>query len=149
MCIHQGQQCVNQFSIITNIMFGLSLVMGVVGGIGLMGSLSISVVERTREIGVLRSIGADNATIMWMFVMEGVLQGFLSWLMAVPLAFVVAQPMSRVLGQAILDVDLDFAFNYTAVAIWLVAILSISVLASLVPAHNAARISVRESLAYA
>jgi putative ABC transport system permease protein len=143
------EYAVNQFSIITNIMFGLSLVMGVVGGIGLMGSLSISVVERTREIGVLRSIGADNATIMWMFVMEGVLQGFLSWLMAVPLAFVVAQPMSRVLGQAILDVDLDFAFNYTAVAIWLVAILSISVLASLVPAHNAARISVRESLAYA
>ncbi|MCB9422962.1 MAG: ABC transporter permease [Ardenticatenaceae bacterium] len=140
---------VNQFSIVTNIMFGLALVMGVVGGIGLMGSLSISVVERTREIGVLRSIGADNATIMWMFVMEGVLQGLLSWLMAVPLGFVVARPMSRILGQTILQVDLDFAFNGTAVLIWLIAILSISVLASLVPAHNAARISVRESLAYA
>jgi putative ABC transport system permease protein len=143
------EYAVNQFSIVTNIMFGLSLVMGIVGGIGLMGSLSISVVERTREIGVLRSIGAENSTIMGMFVMEGVLQGLLSWLMAVPLGFVVARPMSRVLGQTILDVDLDFAFNYTAVLIWLIAILCISVLASLVPAHNASRISVRESLAYA
>jgi putative ABC transport system permease protein len=143
------EYAVNQFSIITNIMFGLALVMGIVGGIGLMGSLSISVVERTREIGVLRSIGAENGTIMGMFIMEGVLQGFISWLMAVPLGFIVSQPMSRILGQTILDVNLDFAFNGTAVIIWLIAILSISVLASLIPAHNAARISVRESLAYA
>ncbi len=143
------EYAVNQFSIVTNMLFGLSLVMGVVGGIGLMGSLSISVVERTREIGVLRSIGAENGTIMGMFVMEGALQGLFSWFMAVPLGFLVAQPMSRVLGQTILQVDLDFAFNYTAVIIWLIAILSISVLASLIPAHNAARISVRESLAYA
>ena len=143
------EYAVNQFSIVTDIMFGLALVMGVVGGIGLMGSLSISVVERTREIGVLRSIGAQNGTIVGMFIMEGALQGFLSWLMAVPLAYLVARPMSRLLGQTILDVDLDFAFNDTAVVIWLVAILCISVLASLVPAHNAARISVRESLAYA
>ncbi len=143
------EYAVNQFSIITDIMFGLAIVMGIVGGIGLMGSLSISVVERTREIGVLRSIGAQTGTIMGMFVMEGVLQGFLSWLMAVPLGFAIARPMSRVLGQTILQVDLDFAFNYTAVAIWFIAILCISVLASLIPAHNAARISVRESLAYA
>ncbi len=143
------EYAVNQFSIVTTIMFGLSLVMGVVGGIGLKGSLSISVVERTREIGVLRSIGAENVTIMGMFVMEGVLQGLLSWVMAVPLGFIVARPMSRVLGQTILQVDLDFAFNYTAVLIWFIAILCISVLASLIPAHNATRISVRESLAYA
>ncbi|MCZ7669128.1 MAG: FtsX-like permease family protein [Chloroflexi bacterium] len=77
----------NQFSIVNNMLFGLALVMGIVGGIGLMGSLWISVVERTREIGVLRSIGAESATIMTMFIMEGVLQGVLSWLLAVPLAF--------------------------------------------------------------
>ncbi|MCP4423948.1 MAG: ABC transporter permease, partial [Chloroflexi bacterium] len=143
------EYAVNQFSIVNDLLFGLAIVMGIVGGIGLMGSLSISVVERTREIGVLRSIGAQTSTIMGMFIMEGVLQGALSWLMAIPLSLVVSHPMSRVLGQTILDVDLDFAFSYVGVAIWLVAILCISVLASLIPAHNAARISVRESLAYA
>ncbi|MBP6472355.1 MAG: ABC transporter permease [Chloroflexi bacterium] len=138
----------NQFNIINSMLFGLALVMGVVGGIGLMGSLWISVVERTREIGVLRSIGAQSPTIMTMFVMEGVLQGIMSWLVAVPLAFLAARPMANLLGQTILKIDLDFAFSYSGVVIWLVAILSIAFLASLIPAHAATRISVRQSLAY-
>jgi len=139
----------NQFNIINSMLFGLALVMGVVGGIGLMGSLWISVVERTREIGVLRSIGAQSPTIMTMFIMEGVLQGLMSWLAAVPIAFLAARPMANVLGQTILKVDLDFAFSYVGVIIWLVAILAIAFLASLIPAHAASRVSVRESLAYA
>lgn len=139
----------NQFNVVNNMLFSLALIMGVVGGIGLMGSLSISVVERTREIGVLRSIGAQTPTIMSMFVLEGVLQGLLSWLIAAPLSFLLARPMASLLGQTIFDVNLDFAYNYTAVLIWLVAVLCISVLASLIPAHAAARVSVRESLAYA
>ena len=138
----------NQFNILTQLLLFLALVMGLVGGIGLMGALSISVVERTREIGVLRAIGADSATIMGMFVMEGVLQGVLSWLVAMPLAFVVARPLSAALGQVILNTNLDFAFNYAAVAIWLVAIVAIATAASLFPAYSATRISVRDSLAY-
>jgi putative ABC transport system permease protein len=138
----------NQFGIVNSMLFGLALVMGVVGGIGLMGSLSISVVERTREIGVLRAVGAETPTIVSMFVLEGVLQGLLSWLTAVPLSFLVARPLANLLGETIFEVRLDFAYNYTAVFIWLVAILSISILAALIPAHAAARVSVRESLAY-
>jgi putative ABC transport system permease protein len=138
----------NQFGIVTGMLFSLALIMGIVGGIGLMGSLAISVVERTREIGVLRSIGAESPTIVTMFVVEGVLQGVLSWLIAVPLSFIIARPVSALLGQTILDVDLDFAYNYPAVFIWLAAILAIAVLASLLPAHAAVRVSVRQSLAY-
>jgi putative ABC transport system permease protein len=138
----------NQFGIVNSMLLGLAMVMGLVGGVGLMGSLSISVVERTREIGVLRAIGAESPTIMGMFVMEGVLQGLLSWLVSVPLAFLLAQPMASLLGQVIFETDLDYAFAYTAVYAWLALILIISVLASLVPALSATRISVRESLAY-
>lgn len=139
----------NQFNVVNNMLFSLALIVGAVGGIGLMGSLSISVVERTREIGVLRSIGAQSPTIMTMFVLEGVLQGLMSWLIAVPLSFLLARPIADLLGQTIFDVSLDFAYNGAAVFIWLVAIVAISALASLIPAHAAARISVRESLAYA
>ncbi len=139
----------NTFGIVNQMLFSLALVMGLVGGIGLMGSLSISVVERTREIGVLRSIGGTSPTIMTMFILEGALQGLMSWLVAVPLAFLIARPVSALLGQTIFEVSLDYAFNYTAVAIWLLAVLSISFLASLIPAHAASRISVRQSLAYA
>lgn len=138
----------NTFSIVNQMLFSLALVMGVVGGIGLMGSLSISVVERTREIGVLRSIGGTSPVIMTMFVLEGVLQGVMSWLLAVPVSFLIARPLAGLLGRTIFQVSLDFAYNWTAVWVWLLAVVCIAFLASLIPAHAAGRISVRESLAY-
>jgi putative ABC transport system permease protein len=126
----------------------LAIIVALVGGIGLMGSLSISVVERTREIGVMRAIGARSRTIMGMFMMEGVLQGLFSWALAVPLSFFLAQPLSNALGQAMFDANLDYQYNYTAVLVWLVIILIISTLASILPARSATQISVRDSLAY-
>ncbi len=138
----------NSFNVVNQMLFSLALVMGVVGGIGLMGSLSISVVERTREVGVLRSIGGTSPVIMTMFILEGVLQGLMSWLVAVPLSYLLARPIAALLGRTIFQVGLDFHYNTTAVAIWLVAVVAIAFLASIIPAHAAGRISVRESLAY-
>jgi putative ABC transport system permease protein len=138
----------NTFSIVNQMLFSLALVMGVVGGIGLMGSLSISVVERTREIGVLRSIGGTSPVIMTMFILEGVLQGVMSWLLSVPVSFIIARPVADLLGRTIFQVSLDFAYNWTAVLVWLIAVICIAFLASLIPAHAAGRVSVRESLAY-
>ncbi|MDV7399704.1 FtsX-like permease family protein, partial [Arthrospira platensis SPKY1] len=147
--LDERQDVDNQFASVVQMLIGLSMLMASVGGIGLMGALGISVVERTREIGVMRAIGARSGAIMSVFIMEGVLQGLLSWLVAVPIAFVLAQPMARLLGQTMIEVELDFAFNGTAVIAWLFTILTISVLASILPARRATRISVRESLAYA
>lgn len=139
----------NQFASVVYMLLSVAMIMATVGGIGLMGALGISVVERTREIGVLRAIGASSRTIMQLFVMEGVLQGLFSWLLAIPLAVLLSQPLAAALGQAIMGAELDFAFSFTAVLIWLVTILIISMLASILPARSATRISVRESLAYA
>lgn len=138
----------SQFSITINMLLALAVIVALVGGIGLMGSLSISVVERIREIGVMRAIGARSGTMMGMFVMEGVLQGLLSWAIAVPTSFILGKPMANALGQAIFDVNLDYAYNFEAVIIWLVITLVVSTLASILPARNATLISVRESLAY-
>jgi putative ABC transport system permease protein len=137
-----------QFGITTNMLFALALIVALVGGIGLMGSLSISVVERTKEIGVMRAIGARTRTIMGMFVMEGLLQGLFSWVVAVPSSFVLGRPLTRALGEA-LEVKLDYQYSVEAVMYWFVAILMISALASVLPARAATQISVRDSLAYA
>ncbi|MFQ5614429.1 MAG: ABC transporter permease, partial [Anaerolineae bacterium] len=139
----------SQFGIAISMLLALAVIIAAVGGIGLMGSLSISVVERTREIGVMRAIGARTPTMMSMFVLEGVLQGVLSWLIVVPISFVLGKPMADGLGQAMFSTNLDYLYNGQAVLSWLVIILIISVLASVLPARNATRISVRESLAYA
>ncbi len=143
------QQALSQFGITINMLMFLAVVVAVVGGIGLMGSLSISVVERTKEIGVMRAIGARSTTIMGMFVMEGVLQGVLSWLIAVPISFLAGRPLANALGQTMFEANLDYQYSYQAVIIWLVVILIISTLASILPARSATRISVRDSLAYA
>jgi putative ABC transport system permease protein len=137
-----------QFSMVTSMLLGLAVIMAGVGGIGLTGSLSISVVERTREVGVMRAIGARSLTIMGMFVMEGVLQGVFSWLAAVPFSFLVAGPAAKALGQTMFSANLDFAYNFGAVWVWFIIIVVVSILASVLPAINATRISVRDSLSY-
>jgi putative ABC transport system permease protein len=139
----------NQFSIVILMLLGLALIMAVVGGIGLMGSLSISVVERTKEIGVMRAIGARTNTMMGMFILEGIMQGLLSWLIVVPFSTILGQSMAKSLGETMLDVTLDYQYNLEAIFIWLLIILTISTLASVLPARHASSISVRESLAYA
>ncbi len=138
----------NQFASVISTLLGLAMIAASVGAIGLTGALAISVVERTREIGVLRSIGAQSKTISSLFLMEGALQGLIGWILAVPIAFLLSQPLARLLGQRMLELDLDYAFNLPAVFIWLAVILLFSILASIYPAQMAARARVRENLSY-
>lgn len=130
-------------------LFGLAVIMALVGGVGLAGSLSISVVERTREIGVMRAIGAKTPVLMQMFILEGVLQGLISWGISVPVSFILGQPLASLVGYAMFGVALDYQYAWRAVFIWLMTIVIISILASVMPARNATVISVRKSLAYA
>jgi putative ABC transport system permease protein len=83
-----------------------------------------------------------------MFVMEGVLQGVFSWLIAVPLSFALGQPLANALGKVLFEANLDYMYNSGAVLIWLVVILVISTVASVLPARSATLVSVRDSLAY-
>jgi putative ABC transport system permease protein len=107
------------------------------------------VIERTKEIGVLRAIGARSRTILGIFVMEGVLQGMVSWLIAVPLSLLVSQPAASAMGHIMFSATLDYQYNWLAVFVWLGIVMVIAILASIFPARGATRISVRDSLAYA
>jgi len=81
--------------------------------------------------------------------MEGTLQGLVSWLAAVPLSYLIGRPVAEQMGQIMLNANLDYAYSYGAVGLWLGLVLLISILASVLPARSATQISVRESLAYA
>ena len=138
-----------QFSMVITMMLALSIIVALVGGIALMGALSIGVIERTKEIGVLRAVGARSRTILGIFMMEGMLQGMLSWLIAVPISLLTTPLLARALGTAMFGATLDYSYNWQAVGIWFVFIMLISAVASIMPASSATRISVRDSLAYA
>jgi putative ABC transport system permease protein len=81
--------------------------------------------------------------------MEGVLQGVMSWLVAVPISMLVSPVVGSSLGRAMFGATLDYRYNLPAVGIWLAVILVIAAMASIIPARGATRISVRDSLAYA
>jgi putative ABC transport system permease protein len=119
-----------------------------VGGLGLASTMSISVLERTREIGVLRAIGARHGRILWMIQVEGLVISLLSWLLAIPLSL----PMSILLGKAFGKVMFPVATTYvpdaSGVAIWFGVVVTVSLLACAWPARRATRITTAAALAY-
>jgi putative ABC transport system permease protein len=136
------------FSILTSVLMVMVILAAAVGSIGLMGTMSMNVVERTREIGVMRAIGASSLVIAGMFVVEGMLVGVLSWLLAMPLSYPGARLFSDLIGEILLEMPLDFCYSTGGVVMWLVLVGVLSALASLLPALRATKISVREALAY-
>jgi putative ABC transport system permease protein len=133
----------SKFSIITKMLMFMSILIAAVGAIGLAGTLSINVLERRREIGVMRAIGASSVTIASIFIGEGLI----AWVIAIPLSIPVGQAFSAVIGQVI-KFDVIYQFSWNGALTWLIIIVVLSVLGSLLPAIRATRVSVRESLAY-
>jgi putative ABC transport system permease protein len=137
-----------QFNILITFLLVMALLIAAVGGMGLMGTMSINVLERTREIGVMRAIGAATGSILQIVLVEGVLIGLISWAQGVLLGWPIGRLMSNQIGLAFLDSPLEFRYSVDGALIWLGAALLISAVASFWPAHNAASLSVREVLAY-
>ncbi len=136
------------FRIVLVLLLVMAFVVALVGGLGLMGAMALNVIERTREIGVMRAIGAMHLDLVRIFVTEGLIVGLLSYgislLGAVPISWLLATR----LGQALLDAPLPLTFDARGAMVWLILVLFVSAAASLWPAWRAAQISVRESLAY-
>jgi putative ABC transport system permease protein len=126
----------------------MSGIIVVVGGLGLATTMSLNVMERRREIGVIRAIGARPTTVWLIIVTEGVVVGVLSW----ALAALAAWPVSKVLGDALVRLafhsKLDFLFQLQGLFIWLAVSIFFSAVVSLLPAWWASQITVREALAY-
>jgi putative ABC transport system permease protein len=136
-----------QFSVLTTILMIMTFLIAIVGSIGLSGTLSINVIERGREIGVMRAVGASSMDIAMIFMGEGLLLGVLSWVQAVPISLLASKYFVLALGEVI-DFPAVYHFSMTGVWIWLVIVVVLSLLASWLPARRATQISVRESLAY-
>ncbi|MCP4361742.1 MAG: FtsX-like permease family protein, partial [Chloroflexi bacterium] len=126
---------------------GMAIMMAIVGSIGLGSVLAINVLERRREIGVMRAIGASNTIISRQLIGEGLTLGLISWLIAVPLSMPTSWLMNQALSWA-MKIDFTLVYSIPGVIGWLIITLVLSVLASWLPARKAVSVSVRESLAY-
>lgn len=142
------QQSKAQFSLITNLMLAMALLVAVVGSIGLIGTMSLNVVERGREVGVMRSIGAASMDVVGIFLVEGILIGLVSWFAALPFSYPAARMFSGTVGNSLFSFPLEYQYSIQGVWLWFIIVALLSTLASIWPALRASRISVRESLSY-
>jgi len=133
---------------VTGVLLVMALMTALVGSIGLTGTMGMNVMERTREIGVMRAIGAHNPIIAKLVIVEGLIIGLISYVIGSLLSFPIGMALSNVISIAIFSTPAQRAFTAQGFIIWLVVVTFLSVLASLVPARNAARLTIREVLAY-
>jgi putative ABC transport system permease protein len=134
--------------LVADFLSAMGWLMLVVGGLGLASTMSLAVLERTREIGVLRAIGARHSSIHFLVQAEGLVVALLSWALAIPLSV----PMARILGDAFgrifFRTPIALVPDPRGVAIWLGVVIVVSLVACAWPAFRATRISARSALAY-
>jgi putative ABC transport system permease protein len=123
-------------------------VMIAVGGMGLASTMGIAVLERTREIGVMRAIGAKHSSIAGIVQAEGLVIALLGW----ALALVLSVPMSVVLARAFGAIMFPVPERYVPTAGgtlgWLAVAVAVSVVACAWPALRATRIPTASALSY-
>jgi putative ABC transport system permease protein len=138
-------QAVNTLIIFLLIM---AILTAFVGSIGLTGTMSINVLERTREIGVMRTIGAVDIVIMQSVIIEGLVIGLITWVLAIGLSFPISSLLLTIVGEAMMGSAMTLSFTPLGILIWLGVVIVLSIFASIMPARNAARLTINEVLAY-
>lgn len=134
--------------VLVNSLLTMALLMALVGTLALVSTMSMNVMERTREIGVMRAIGATPQRIRLLITWEGMIMGGMSILLAVVLALVLSTLMGRFIGFMAFRTPLSLIFSKVAFLVWVVIILAGSYLATLYPSRRADRLTTREALNY-
>ncbi len=141
----QTTQALNTLVIFLLIMAALT---AFVGSIGLTGTMSINVLERTREIGVMRTIGAVDRVIMQSVIIEALVIGLITWVLAIGLSFPISFFLLKIVGEAMMGSAMVLSFTPLGILLWLGVVIVLSIFASIIPARNAARLTINEVLAY-
>jgi putative ABC transport system permease protein len=126
----------------------MAVLISVVGGLALMGTMSINVLERTREIGVMRAVGASNKDIQEIVVIEGMLIGFISWAVSILVSIPITSVLCYGVGVAVLSAPMQPVYGVTGIVAWLLFTLFLAAISSALPARSASRLTVKDTLVY-
>ena len=139
---------VESLDILVAFLLIMAVLTAIVGSMGLTGTMGMNVLERTREIGITRAIGADDRAVMRTVIAEGVVIGLISFALAILLSVPITYLLSTIVSVAVFETPIEVHFTWMGYAIWLGLALALSAVASVVPARNAATMTIREVLAY-
>jgi putative ABC transport system permease protein len=135
-----------QFLILDVLLYSVAVIIALVGAIGLFNALAMSVLERRREIGILRSMGATGRKIAQVFWTEGLSLGVVAWaigcLIGLPAAYGFVWLLGRLLAPA------PFAFDPVSLVLMLGFTVLVASLATLMPVWGATRVKIAQTLRY-
>ena len=119
-----------------------------VGGIGIMNIMMVSVTERTREIGIRKALGAKERYILALFVIEASMTSALGGVIGIVLGYLVSAAANQVLPLLLTDMDLTISPSPSSVAVAFGISAGIGILFGYLPAKRAARLNPIDALRY-
>lgn len=123
----------------------LSLIGVVIGSIGVVNTLTMNVIERTREIGGLRSLGMTRRQVMRMILAESLSLGFMGGIYGLIMGYPISQIFIHVLNS-LGGYEVEFIFNPTPYLIGLLIAFGVSQVAAIGPSRRAASINIVEAI---
>ncbi|MFO7635606.1 MAG: FtsX-like permease family protein [Caldilinea sp.] len=136
------------FDIIVYLLLAMGVLIASVGALGLAGTMSTNVLERTREIGVMRAIGASDGSVLRIVIVEGLFIGLISWFLGALLAYPAGLALAQTVGVVLFQQSLPYVFSAGGLGMWFVIVVVLATMASFLPAWRASQLTVREVLAY-
>ena len=136
---------VNMVIMVLTVIAGISLL---VGGIGIMNIMMVSVTERTREIGIRKALGAKERYILALFVIEASMTSALGGVIGIVLGYLVSAAANQVLPLLLTDMDLTISPSPSSVAVAFGISAGIGILFGYLPAKRAARLNPIDALRY-
>lgn len=131
-------------SVLMVMLGGIAAISLVVGGIGIMNIMMVTVTERTREIGIRKAIGATRGIILTQFLMEAVVLCMMGCGLGIFLSWAILQIVNTVVSS----LEMTFYLNLTVVAIAVAFCFVIGIVFGLYPANKAAKMKPIDALHY-
>lgn len=138
----------NILGIVQAVLVGIAVISLLVGGIGIMNTMYTSVLERTKEIGIMKAVGAKNSDILYIFLIEsgclGLVGGIIGVLLGVGLAKGVEYIATSMLGTNFLQASIDITLILGA----LIFSFLVGTCSGIFPAMCAAKLKPVDALRY-
>ena len=137
----------DHMTILVNSLLALAGIIAAVGMLGLASVTGMGVLERTREFGVLKTLGATPKVVLGMVMAEVLWIGAISWVLACVAAFPLTWAMDALIGSLGFLAPLPMVIGWVGPVVWLVAVVAISAVSGWIPARRAGKLTIREALA--
>lgn len=136
----------NVLNVINAIVIGIAMISLFVGGVGIANTMYTSVVERKKEIGVMKAIGAKNSEILWLFLIESGLLGLVGGIVGALIGLGGAIGVSSVANQALGSDLFIVSVSYSLLAVAVGFSFLIGVISGVLPAYQASKLNVVEAI---